>query len=215
MAELIPTILVHSKDQLKKELAMFGPLFKTAQLDIMDGRFVDNKTVQPSAFKGMKTKLVFEAHLMVEHPLKHIKVLSTIKRVKRILFHYEGCDNDQEVIDAINFCREKKLQVGLAINPTTKVKKIEHFIPVIDAVLVMGVTPGWSGQRFKPSTIKKFKDIRKHSKTIKLQFDGGANEKTIKSIVKAGAQRIAVHSVLLKSGNISQAKRELSKLIKN
>ncbi len=214
MVELIPSILAHSRSQVRKELAIFERVFKTAQLDIMDGRFVNNKTVFASSFKGLRTCLNYEVHLMVQDPLKHARQFAKISKVRRILFHYEGCRDDQEVLDVTNFCRTKKIEVGLAINPKTPVKKIAHFLPFLDAVLVMGVTPGWSGQRFKPSTIKKFKDIRIINKRIKLQFDGGVNRKTIKKIAKAGAQRIALRSALLKSENISQAKKELKKLIR-
>ncbi|HII72375.1 TPA: ribulose-phosphate 3-epimerase [Candidatus Woesearchaeota archaeon] len=212
MIEIIPAILAHSKSQLKEELALFSPLFSTAQLDIMDGRFVGNKTITASAFKGLRPKMKFEVHLMVKDPLKHAKAFSRMKYVKRILFHYEACKDDQEILDVISFCRKNKLEVGLAINPSTDVDKILHLLPLLDAVLVMGVTPGWSGQRFRPTTLKRLSQLRRLDKKVKLQFDGGVNRKTIKAIVKAGAQRIAVRSALM-AGDLKANKKLLQSLV--
>jgi len=212
--EITPAIIAHSKPELIKKLKNFEPFFSTAQIDLMDDCFVANKTISPIAIKGLRTRLDLEFHLMVKHPLTWAKRLVSHPKTKRIIFHYEACKDDQEILDTRNFIHKKNIEVGLAINPMTKVTSVEHLISVFDSILIMGVTPGKAGQKLRLSTLKKLGQVRKLNRHIKLQFDGGANQKTIGKIVDSGAQRIAVGSVLEESNDKRKTISGLKKMIK-
>lgn len=189
--QIVPTILAQDKQEFEQKIQKIKKLgFKSAQIDICDGKFVKNKT-----FWSLKTNLDFELHLMVQNPEKIIKQVKNAKNIKRIIFHLEAVKNPKKII---NLIRNYNFQAGLAINPETPVFKIKKYLKYLDLVLIMSVHPGFSGQKFIPETTKKIKELRRLDQKILIEVDGGINKEIAPKIIKSGADILAVGSGLKK-----------------
>ena len=180
--ELVPAILVKTKKKLAQELKQVSKDVKTVQIDIMDGKFVRNKTVMADAFSGIKKKLKYEIQLMVKEPISYLDDFKKIKS-NLIIFHIEACKNKKEIEKTIKEIRKRKMKVGIGLNPGTKTENVKPFLRKIDLVLVMTVHPGKGGRKFMPSMLKKVAQIRKWNKKIDIEVDGGVNKANICSCV--------------------------------
>jgi len=118
---ILPSIIAKNQKELHERLSNVY-FFSKFHLDVMDGKFVKNKSLQFN-FKVPNYKK-FEAHLMVKNPITWIKKNS--KKVNTIIVHYES-DNTLKAIDLI---RKKKKRVGLAINPKTNLSNILEYLPL-------------------------------------------------------------------------------------
>lgn len=151
-------------------------------IDVMDGLFVNNKTIQEKEeFELLKkVKKNKDVHLMTLHLKSYIDLYATLNP-KIITFHYEATTNPIEVI---NYIKRHNIKAGLAINPLTKITEIEPLLSIVDLVLIMSVTPGYGNQLFIPNTINKFNELVKIKNNKKYKFkisvDGGINADTIK-----------------------------------
>tara|TARA_Y100000310_G_C20684339_1_gene818011 strand:+ start:925 stop:1551 length:627 start_codon:yes stop_codon:yes gene_type:complete len=207
---IVPTILVKTKEEFIDRRSELKPHFKIAHLDVMDGKFVPNKTLPLDNIK--RSKLQYEVHLMVKDNLTHIKKALKL-HPSAILFHYESCRDNKEVAALINFIKKRKIKAGLAINPETSTLKIKPFLGEIDRLMIMAVSPGFSGQRFKGSVLTKIKAIRKLNKKLLIEIDGGINEETLIKTKKAGANMFCAGSFLT-GPDIKQKKLILHRLAK-
>ena len=148
--------------------------------DIMDGKFTDNKT----NIKDIHIEKDIDIHLMVLDIKSYVdKVLKY--NPKYITFHLEATDN---IIEDINYIKDKKIKVGIAINPDTDIEKIYKYLNKIDLVLLMSVPPGKGGQKFIDISQKlnKLYNYRKENNlSFIIEVDGGINNETIKKVSKA------------------------------
>lgn len=174
--------------------------------DIMDGHFVENITFGPDLIKSLrdKTKLPFEAHLMVYSPEKYIEKL-VYAGVDIINIHAESCKKMEEAIKSV---KADGKQVGIALNPKTPPESIGKFLGKIDMVLVMAVEPGFSGQKFIDMT-GKIKYLRGLEKEFDICVDGGINEATAKQVADAGATAVISSSYIFSHEDYSEAIRKL------
>lgn len=208
--EIIPAILVHTKSELKEKLKRVENLVKIVQIDIEDGFFVPVKTIQAAQFRRVKIKPQLEIHLMVRNPIKYITEYGKLG-AKRIIFHYESCKDDKEVMRLIKIIKAKKIQVGLSIGSKTRASKIKKFLDDVDFIQVMGIHIGYAGQKFLPKQLAKVKQIRKWKKRLPIEVDGGITIGTAKQAVKAGATHLASGTYLWSAENIKKAIAELKK----
>ena len=148
-----------------------------------------------------------ELHLMVKDPLKVIKKWQNYKKIKNMIFHYEAVKNDKKILGLIDYLKKHKIQAGLAINPETKFEKFKKFLPIVDLILVLGVKPGWGGQKFQPKVLNKIKLIRKAFPKIDIEVDGGVNLENAGEIVKAGANILAAGSLFANLRNINSVEK--------
>lgn len=158
-------------------------------IDIMDGKFVENKTWTIGAITKITkySSLPLDVHLMVNNPSKYIEDYAMLN-TNDITFHYEAVENIDKMINEI---KDYGLKVGIAVNPDTDIKNIFPYLDRIDLVLVMSVYPGKSGQTFietTPSKIKELKEyITENDLKTQISVDGGINNETGKSCKDAGA----------------------------
>ena len=169
-------------------------------IDIMDGKFVENKTWTISEIKKITSysHLPLDAHLMVDNPKKYIEDYALLN-TNDIIFHYEAV---KDVNEMINYIKGYGLKVGIAINPDTDVSVVYPYLKDIDIVLVMSVFPGSSGQPFidnTPDRIKMLKDeiIKQDVKTI-ISVDGGINDETGLLCKEAGVDMLVSASYIHK-----------------
>ena len=189
---IIPSIIAKNQKEFNKRFEKVKS-FSTFHLDIMDGKFVKNKSLTFN-FKLPKNKK-FEAHLMVKNPKTWIKKHG--KKVNSIIVHYES-NNIENLLNK---------KVSLAINPKTSIDEIKPLLKKTNKILVMTVTPGKYGSKFLTSTLKKIKELKKLKKTIEV--DGSINPKTIKKVKKAGATKFVIGSYLQRTKNLKEAVKKL------
>ena len=157
-------------------------------LDVMDGLFVKNQTVDYTYLEQLKmsSTLLFDVHLMVQYPTKVIKKYA--KAGANVLtIHYEAFANDKLFIKTLKKIRKLGMMAGIAIDLDTEISTIEPFLKYCDLVLVMTVKAGKGGQGFIESALKKVRAIRKLDSRILIEVDGGINDVTGAKAVKAGA----------------------------
>jgi ribulose-phosphate 3-epimerase len=212
--KIVPTLLTHSLVEFKTNLKKIEKHFSLVQIDIMDNKFVRNKTYYNlNKIRKIRTKVNYELHLMAKEPLKIIKKWQSFKKVKKIIFHYEAVRKDNDILNIIEYLKSKKIKAGLAINPETKIEKIEKFIPKLDLVFIMGVSPGWGGQILKKSALTKAKKIRKKYSNLDIEIDGGVKMQNIKQVIKSGVNIISVGSLIFNSEDIKQTIKEIKKIV--
>lgn len=166
--------------------------------DVMDGHFVPNITIGPNIVKAARkhSNKVFDVHLMIENPDKYIQEFAE-SGADIITLHQEASIHLDRSVSLIKSFGKK---AGVSIVPSTHESVLEYVIENLDLVLVMTVNPGFGGQKFIPSMLKKISNIRqmidKTGKNIDLQVDGGINQETAKLVVNAGANVLVAGSYI-------------------
>jgi len=207
---IIPTLFAENKEEFKKrfEKLIFA---KNLHIDIMSGKFVKAKSISLSQIPNLKKyKINFEAHLMIQNPLPLIKKLKQ-KGFNKIIFHIESKNTEK----TLSLIKQNKLFSFIAINPETKLEKILPYLSKVNGVLFMGVHPGKEHQKFIPSVYKKISQLRKLNKKIKIQVDGGANDKTIPKLARHGVNNINVGSYISNSEAPRETLKKLNDLSAN
>lgn len=158
-------------------------------MDIMDGHFVPTITVGPLFVAACRraTKLPLDVHLMVSNPDQQLEVFAKAG-ADNITVHVETCPNLVQTIEKI---KSLGCKAGVTLNPLTPASALDEVLPLVDLVLVMSVTPGYSGQAFMPELIGKVEEIRNKLNALRsqawLEVDGGMSAETLPLMYKAGA----------------------------
>ncbi len=165
-------------------------------VDVMDGRFVPNLTMGPLIVEAARrsTDLPLDVHLMMIEPENMIDAF--VKAGASTLhIHWETGFHIHRTLSRI---KELGCKAGIAINPHTPAIVLTEILPLVDAVLVMTVNPGFGGQTLIPETLTKVNQLRKlidsQDLAISIAVDGGVNETTIGQVVAAGADTLVVGS---------------------
>lgn len=173
-------------------------------VDVMDGKFVPNKTMPFSEIKniGKYTSKRLDIHLMVEDPSKYIPLYASLN-AEYITFHVEV---DEDIEESLKMIRNYSIKAGLAIKPETKISELVPYLPYLDLVLVMSVEPGAGGQKFIESTEDKINELRElldtyHSQAV-INVDGGINDVTCKKCYNADI--VASGSYVVRSDNFQE-----------
>ena len=199
---VIPSIIAKNQNELNNRISKVES--STYQLDIMDGKFVKNKSLMFDF--SIQNDKKYEAHLMILNPKLWIE--KNHGKVDTIIFHLESTKNPEEIISLI---KSKKKKVGIAVNPGTSIEKIDSFLNKINTVLIMTVNPGRYGSKFLPKMLDKVKFLKKLKPKLNIEVDGGIDNKTIHKAFKSGANSFIVGSYLQKSENPKESIKELRK----
>ncbi|MEK7473644.1 MAG: hypothetical protein AAB668_02890 [Patescibacteria group bacterium] len=208
MPELIPALLVQDAAEFRTRLDFVEGVARCVQLDCMDGHFVSSRTWYEAG--AVDTSLEIELHLMVSDPLAVIRAWKRIPQVVRAFWHLEAPIDHQKIIDE---CRTLGWECGLAISPDTSAERLAPYAEITDAVLVLGVTPGWSGQKLIPSTLEKVKQIKERWPALVVGFDGGVTRGTIPDLLAAGVDRVCAASAIFLDAHPRAAAESLKRLI--
>lgn len=176
-------------------------------LDVMDGRFVPNISFGPMIVEFIRktTKKVCDVHLMIVEPEKYAEQFKNAG-ADNLSVHLEACPHLHRNIQQI---KSLGMKAGVAINPHTSVSKLNDVLHEIDLVIMMGVNPGFGGQKFIPHTLEKIKQLRKmiteKDLNVKIEIDGGVTVDNAAEIVKAGADVLVAGNAVFKSADPKSA----------
>ena len=155
-------------------------------LDVMDGKYVNNKTLPFSEMKHIYefTDKRLDVHLMVESPSKYIKNYASLN-TEYISIHL---DTKEDLLANLKLIKSYGIKAGIAINPDEEVSLLIPYLPYIDLILVMGVNPGMGGQKFISKTIDKLKELKVLRKEypnfkFKVSVDGGVNDVVASKVI--------------------------------
>ena len=212
MIELAPSILSADFARLGEDVrAALDGGATLLHVDVMDGHFVPNLTIGPPVVASLRkaTEAPLDVHLMIEDPDKFIPAFLDAG-ADWISVHQETCRHLHRTLQMI---RSKGAQAGVVINPATPVHFLDEVLPLVHHVLVMSVNPGFGGQTFIPSSLKKIETLSRLRESRRLDFrievDGGIHQDTVADVVRAGAEILVTGSAIFEHGNPRESARQL------
>lgn len=171
-------------------------------LDIMDGEFVPNISFGFPVLSSIRKTLQkpMDVHFMIMHPEKYIDRTAELGAMLMNV-HIEACGT--KTSDVINAIRSAGMKAGVTISPDTAVEEVYPYLSAADMVLVMGVYPGFGGQRFIEDTIRKVRELRSfidsNGLSTLIQVDGGVDGRTAPLLVDAGCDVLVSGSYVFKA----------------
>ncbi|MFH0952443.1 MAG: ribulose-phosphate 3-epimerase [Patescibacteria group bacterium] len=200
MKQVVPAILTDQTAELENTLAKLRGLTEWVQIDIMDGRFVPNRSITLEDLAKTKPQFNLEIDLMTEEPAGYFKDCEKVK-AKRVYWHYETGDIEATIAEA----RKYSFATGLSLNPDTPVDKTRPYIDKIDTVLLMSVIPGAQSNPFIEDTYDRIKQLKTMAPDLPIAVDGGVNLDNIEKLFTAGADICAVGSAIIKTNDYQEA----------
>ncbi len=212
--KIYPSLISADILNISSVVSQFNHLSDGYHIDIMDGHFVPSITWGPlfSNAIAKKTDLPLHIHLMVSDPACIAARLSP-RQQDYIIFHYEAIHSKQDLIPTIKHLKNMRCHVGMAINPETPLQDVTLYFEHLDALLIMAVAPGVSGQQFISIIMEKITSLVQLRSSIKpnlsLIVDGGVGEHNIASLAMAGIDACAVASAIFSTFNPESAVKQL------
>jgi ribulose-phosphate 3-epimerase len=176
-------------------------------LDVMDGRFVPNITIGPLIIEAVRrsTRLPLDTHLMIVDPDKHLEAFRKAG-ADHIIVHQEACTHLHRTITHIKSLGAK---AGVSINPATPCSTLREVMDEVDIILIMSVNPGFGGQSFIESSLRKLREtkamIEQSGREIRLEVDGGIDTITGPQVTEAGADVLVAGTSVFKATDIKTA----------
>lgn len=184
--------------------------------DVMDGTFVNNISFGNLFLKSVcpKIDLFKDVHVMIANPLEMVEKFKEAG-ADCLTFHYEACQNDQEIFDVIDKIHDFNMKAGIAIKPSVSIEKIYPFLSKVDLVLVMSVEPGYGGQHFVESSLDRIAKVKNeivsNGYNVLVSVDGGINDTIAPKCLNNGADVLVVGQYLF---NHSDFKDRVERLLK-
>jgi ribulose-phosphate 3-epimerase len=181
-------------------------------VDIMDGHFVPNITIGPPVVAALRKALpeaVLDCHLMIENADEFIPAFSEAG-ASWISVHQEACVHLDRTLHHIT---AHGCKAGVVINPATPIQTLDEVLPLVHHVLVMSVNPGFGGQKFIHSTLKKMEALARiresRGLSFRIEVDGGVDLHTVADVVRAGAELLVAGTAVFGPGDIRENARKL------
>lgn len=222
MIEIIPAIMPKDYEHLDEMMSLFVGVVPFVQLDIMDGKFVPERTwpyPRDPHFEAISKEeegmprweeIDFEADLMISNP--ELAVPKWVSAgANRVIVHVESM-KDFEVIRAA--VPEGMIELGLAINNDTPLSMLDSYLDRIDFVQCMGIAQiGFQGQPFDERVVERVHTLRTMKPEMPISVDGSVNFDTARSLADAGATRLVSGSAILEADDFTQAVAQLKNLV--
>jgi ribulose-phosphate 3-epimerase len=210
---IAPSILSADFARLGEEVdAVLKAGAQVIHFDVMDNHYVPNLTIGPSICEALRkygVQAPIDVHLMVR-PVDRIVPDFAAAGATFISFHPEATEHVDRTIELI---RENGCKPGLVFNPATPLSYLDYTLEKLDMVLLMSVNPGFGGQKFIPSALRKLVEARKRidaiGRPVRLEIDGGVKVDNIQAIARAGADTFVAGSAIFGSKDYAKTIREM------
>ncbi len=210
---IAPSILSANFARLGDEVdAVLEAGADVVHFDVMDNHYVPNLTIGPMVCAALRKHGItapIDVHLMVS-PVDQMILDFAKAGASYISFHPEAT---QHVDRSLQLIRDQGCKSGLVLNPATPLNCLDYLMDKIDVILLMSVNPGFGGQKFIPSTLKKLEQVRKlideTDHPIRLEVDGGVNVENIAEIAAAGADMFVAGSAIFGSDDYAATIAEM------
>jgi ribulose-phosphate 3-epimerase len=214
---IIPTILTADISQVEKKLSFLENKANRVQIDIIDGKFAQNKTIMPGDLLGLtkKNNFLLDFHLMVKDPAAFLDKQDWPGETNLITAQIEAMPSQ---IEFVRQAKEKGFLAGLALDLKTKISKLDkQTLDLVDQVLLLGVEAGFSGQEIDPQVLSKIKDMvvwrGKERWFFKIGVDGGVDRVSLAFCHKMGAEEFYVGSAIWESKEPIKMIRRLEEIV--
>ncbi|MEK7673599.1 MAG: hypothetical protein AAB371_00145 [Patescibacteria group bacterium] len=197
--KIIPAINSQTFEEVKNKIDLLKDLTKEFHIDVASENFCNYQTwSNPIDLEKIDEDIEIGLHLMLN--LKPQEILKwNNKRVKKIILHLEGTDNPDGLIKIAKKIRRK---IYIALSHSVEFEFIKKYLPYIDGVLILGVEPGKSGQKFIENTFEKIQETKNElQKNQKMTIDGGINKENISKIISLNPDFIILGSAIYSAGN--------------
>ena len=208
MPIIAPSILSADFAKLGEEVHAIGEAGADwIHIDVMDGHFVPNLTIGPGVVKALRphTAKPFDVHLMIS-PIDPFLDAFAEAGADTITVHPEAGPHLHRTVQRIKSLGKR---AGVSLNPATPPDALDYVLDDIDLVLVMSVNPGFGGQKFITSQLRKIEliaeTISKRRLTVELEVDGGIDQETARQAVSAGATVLVAGTAAFRGGPLSYA----------
>jgi ribulose-phosphate 3-epimerase len=196
MADIVPAILEQDLNSFEEKLAEVTKILqlKRVQIDISDGIFTPQKTVQLSELNLLSPVIFWEAHLMVQNPRNYL-LDAKIAGFSLATVHFESMDKE-EIPEIAGEIRNYKMIPALAVKPETPIEDIYEYLQHFDQVLIFSASLGFQGGEFIEETHQRVRKVKEHSKNVIIEVDGGIKLSNARRLVEDGADLLVVGSAL-------------------
>jgi ribulose-phosphate 3-epimerase len=208
MTNIIPTIQENNVLVFDEKLISISEIVDRIHIDVVDGAFIDNRSLQPEEWPELPPNLKIDIHLMVNEPENWILKLKD-KNPNLIIGQFEAIkDLEKFVFNARNY----EIKAGIALDIETPIDVVtEDLLPELSSILLMAYKTGFSGQELDERVYAKIKNLRQLvGKSTEIIVDGGINLETGQKCIEAGVDSLAVNTFLWE--NPEENLRKLSSL---
>lgn len=211
---IAPAVLAETTEDYRRDLQLATSLSGRIQIDLVDGEFAGNRTINLAQVYWPKT-VAADLHLMYNDPVAHQETLIAMAP-SLVIVHAEASELADETLgDLCQNLQAVGISFGVALLPGTDVETVAGLLPMIDHLLVFTGDLGHYGGSLRYDCLDKLASAKRHNPRLELGVDGGITDETIADVVRAGAEVLNVGGFLQKASDPKVAYAKLETVIKN